>query len=54
MRVCIEGCAHGDLDNIYSQIAINEERTGEKVDLLICCGEWKKIQNFHEFLNDFH
>lgn len=38
MKICIEGCAHGDLDNIYGQIGEYEERTGQKVDLLICCG----------------
>lgn len=39
MKVCIEGCAHGDLDSIYRQIAIYEQNMGCKVDLLICCGE---------------
>lgn len=39
MRICIEGCAHGDLDNIYGQIAQYEQQTGHKIDLLICCGK---------------
>lgn len=39
MKICIEGCAHGDLDNIYNQIAKYEQNTRCKVDLLICCGE---------------
>lgn len=39
MKICIEGCAHGDLDSIYEQIQYYEQNEGTKVDLLICCGE---------------
>lgn len=44
MHICIEGCAHGDLDMIYEEIRIYEEKTQKKVDLLICCG--KNASNF--------
>lgn len=43
MHICIEGCAHGDLDMIYEELRIYEEQTQKKVDLLICCG---KIEAF--------
>lgn len=39
MHICIEGCAHGDLDVIYEEIRGYEEKTQKKVDLLICCGK---------------
>lgn len=40
MKICIEGCAHGDLDRIYGEIENYEHQTGQKVDLLICCGNF--------------
>jgi hypothetical protein len=49
MRICIEGCAHGDLQNIYEQIRLEEEKTGQKVDLLICCGK-KMLALFKKIL----
>ncbi|KAF8521404.1 lariat debranching enzyme, C-terminal domain-containing protein [Hysterangium stoloniferum] len=45
MKVAIEGCCHGALDQIYSHIA-TLERAGEfKVDLLLICGDFQAIRN---------
>jgi hypothetical protein len=57
MRIAIEGCAHGALDEIYEAIRQVEKSTGTKVDLLICCGDFQvrkqiKIQNsIHAFIH---
>lgn len=42
MRVVVEGCAHGDLDQIYNVISKTQ---GTKVDLLICCGDFQATRN---------
>lgn len=41
MRVCVEGCAHSQLDVIYETIAWKEKQTGVPTDLLIICGDFQ-------------
>ena len=41
MQVAINGCGHGDLDMIYETIADAERKSGDKVDLLLCCGDFQ-------------
>jgi hypothetical protein len=41
LQVAIEGCCHGELDNIYATLAHLEKAEGRKVDLLICCGDFQ-------------
>lgn len=45
MKIAIEGCAHGDLENIYDTLHILEQKNGFKVDLLICCGDFQSSRN---------
>eukprot|EP00252_Welwitschia_mirabilis_P001623 TRINITY_DN11527_c0_g2_i2.p1 TRINITY_DN11527_c0_g2~~TRINITY_DN11527_c0_g2_i2.p1 ORF type:complete len:429 (+),score=79.52 TRINITY_DN11527_c0_g2_i2:151-1437(+) len=45
MKIAIQGCAHGELDNIYASIQHLEERENIKIDLLICCGDFQAIRN---------
>lgn len=45
MKIAIEGCAHGDLDNIYETIQTLEEVNNIKIDLLICCGDFQSSRN---------
>eukprot|EP00297_Palpitomonas_bilix_P026220 CAMPEP_0113896402 /NCGR_PEP_ID=MMETSP0780_2-20120614/17996_1 /TAXON_ID=652834 /ORGANISM="Palpitomonas bilix" /LENGTH=323 /DNA_ID=CAMNT_0000887535 /DNA_START=71 /DNA_END=1038 /DNA_ORIENTATION=- /assembly_acc=CAM_ASM_000599 len=45
MRVAIEGCAHGALDEIYTSLAETERETGKKIDLLISCGDFQAVRN---------
>ena len=40
-KVAIEGCCHGELDNIYDTIRQSEAVTGQKVDLLLICGDFQ-------------
>lgn len=45
MRIVVEGCAHGDLDRIYTTIQSIEQKQGKSVDLLICCGDFQSTRN---------
>lgn len=45
MRIAIEGCAHGELENIYETIKELEQQEGFKVDLLLCCGDFQATRN---------
>ncbi|KAI9505504.1 lariat debranching enzyme, C-terminal domain-containing protein, partial [Coemansia spiralis] len=45
LRVAVEGCCHGMLDDIYRQLHIRETSSGEKIDLLIICGDFQAIRN---------
>jgi lariat debranching enzyme len=45
MKIAIEGCCHGELDNIYEAILNEEKEKDIKIDLLICCGDFESIRN---------
>nr|SVE93028.1 EOG090X06RW [Moina brachiata] len=45
MIVAVEGCAHGELDQIYKSVEILANQKGVKVDLLICCGDFQAVRN---------
>lgn len=45
MKIAVEGCSHGELDNIYASIAKAEEAGGFKTDLLLLCGDFQAIRN---------
>lgn len=46
----MEGCAHGELDRIYDVIKSIEEREQQKVDLLICCGDFQSNRNISDLI----
>jgi len=48
MKIAIEGCCHGELDNIYQTLADAEAANGFKVDLLICCGDFQAVRNMED------
>ncbi|EGG04686.1 uncharacterized protein MELLADRAFT_37239, partial [Melampsora larici-populina 98AG31] len=51
--VAIEGCCHGELDNIYATIDQAVKETGsEPPDVLICCGDFQAFRNRSD-LNTF-
>ncbi len=50
VKIAVEGCAHGALDEIYESIAVLEKRGGIKVDLLICCGDFQAVRNEDDLL----
>lgn len=41
----MEGCAHGDLENIYATLQHLEHMESIKIDLLICCGDFQAVRN---------
>lgn len=41
MQIAVEGCCHGELDNIYGTLQLLEKREQTKIDLLICCGDFQ-------------
>lgn len=43
--IAVEGCCHGELDNIYEAIKLSEEKMKKKVDLLIICGDFQALRN---------
>ncbi|KAI8597679.1 DBR1-domain-containing protein [Dissophora ornata] len=45
MRIAVEGCCHGQLDDIYRAIEDRERQHGYKVDLLLICGDFQSIRN---------
>lgn len=45
MKIAVEGCAHGELDNIYDTIRSLEVKDNIKIDLLICCGDFQATRN---------
>eukprot|EP00850_Spirogloea_muscicola_P000868 SM000003S11113 [mRNA] locus=s3:1045150:1048393:+ [translate_table: standard] len=48
MKIAVEGCAHGDLDNIYATLQHLEQVESIKVDLLVCCGDFQAVRNEHD------
>jgi hypothetical protein len=45
LHIAVQGCCHGQLDQIYKTIAEEELQTGVKVDLLLCCGDFQSVRN---------
>ncbi|KAL2894843.1 Lariat debranching enzyme [Bienertia sinuspersici] len=45
MKIAVEGCMHGDLDNVYKTITELERAENTKIDLLICCGDFQAVRN---------
>ncbi|KAJ4966065.1 hypothetical protein NE237_017914 [Protea cynaroides] len=45
MRIAVEGCMHGDLDNVYATLLHLEKVENMKIDLLLCCGDFQAVRN---------
>ncbi|KAI3891635.1 hypothetical protein MKX03_021979 [Papaver bracteatum] len=45
MRIAVEGCMHGDLDNVYATLLHSEKVENTKIDLLICYGDFQAVRN---------
>ncbi|GER46861.1 lariat debranching enzyme [Striga asiatica] len=45
MKIAVEGCMHGDLDNVYATLLHLQEVERIKIDLLICCGDFQAVRN---------
>jgi len=47
--VAIQGCCHGELDAIYDRLKRYEESNGQKVDVLLCCGDFQSLRNTADY-----
>jgi lariat debranching enzyme len=47
-QIAVEGCCHGELDAIYSQIAVLQQKNNYNVDLLLICGNFQAIWNHQD------
>lgn len=45
MRIAVEGCMHGELDNVYKTLQYMENINNYKIDLLLCCGDFQAVRN---------
>ncbi|KAL4350660.1 hypothetical protein HN51_032363 [Arachis hypogaea] len=45
MKIAVEGCMHGELDNVYKTLKHLEETQNIKIDLLLCCGDFQAVRN---------
>ncbi|KAL9622558.1 MAG: hypothetical protein Q9160_003055 [Pyrenula sp. 1 TL-2023] len=49
IRIAVEGCGHGTLNEIYSSLEERSRARGwENVDLLIICGDFQACRNQHD------
>ncbi|KAG7092767.1 hypothetical protein E1B28_009090 [Marasmius oreades] len=48
MKVAVEGCCHGELDNIYKHIEMLEKKNQYNVDLLLICGDFQAVRNHQD------
>ncbi|EPS40025.1 hypothetical protein H072_6142 [Dactylellina haptotyla CBS 200.50] len=51
LRVAIQGCGHGMLDQIYATIEQACHINNYKVDLLIICGDFQAVRNSRDLLS---
>ncbi|CAN6682520.1 unnamed protein product [Malus baccata var. baccata] len=45
MKIAVEGCMHGDLDNVYRTLQHYEKLHDTTIDLLLCCGDFQAVRN---------
>ncbi|KAF5726288.1 lariat debranching enzyme isoform X1 [Tripterygium wilfordii] len=45
MKIAVEGCMHGDLDNVYKTLQYIQDTQNTKIDLLLCCGDFQAVRN---------
>ncbi len=52
-QTAIEGCAHGDLDNMYATLQYLESVHNIKIELLICCRDFQVEFVQHIVINSY-
>jgi lariat debranching enzyme len=45
LNIVVEGCGHGQLDEIYESVQALARHSNRTVDLVICCGDFQAIRN---------
>ena len=44
MIIAVEGCAHGQLENIYESVGKLALERNVNIELLLCCGDFEAIR----------
>lgn len=45
LKVAVVGCAHGELEGLYSAIRETEQAAGIQIDVVICAGDFQAVRN---------
>lgn len=45
IQIAVEGCCHGELDEIYTQVQKYESMAKIKIDVLLICGDFQALRN---------
>lgn len=45
MKIGIVGCVHGCLNELYAAVAETEKHLNEKIDVILCCGDFQAVRN---------
>ena len=53
MKVAVEGCLHGELEEVYRQVSNTQKKIGVKIDALIICGDAQTLRHYPD-LEDMH
>lgn len=48
MKIAVEGCCHGRLDDIYATLKQLEQKNNYTVDLLLVCGDFQAVRNHRD------
>jgi len=48
MKIAVEGCAHGELDNIFDTVVELQRRDNVTIDLLLICGDFQAVRNLSD------
>jgi len=48
INIAVQGCCHGELDVIYRDIEKIESKTGNKVELLLICGDLQCVRTTND------
>ena len=48
VHIALQGCCHGELDKIYDACREHERDTGQKIDFLLCCGDFQCTRDMED------
>lgn len=48
MIVAVVGCLHGKLEFLYEELSAWEVKTGQKIDFIICSGDFQSLRNAND------
>ena len=54
VAIAVVSCCHGEMDAIYERLKIHKKRMGQKIDLLLCCGDFQSYRNPSDFHSSYN